>query len=128
MITGAADGGDVTIIDAVPVDPINVCPVCTQPGVKRDHVIRELVDLPVVGFPTRLRVRLPRYLCSNQGCQRRIFQAGLDCAFDGEKTTRRVTRWILQRLAIDCDVSACGSESAAYRVGFVLPAGVGSST
>ncbi|QRP70653.1 hypothetical protein I6J21_00245 [Corynebacterium glucuronolyticum] len=29
MITGAADGGDVTIIDAVPVDPINVCPVCT---------------------------------------------------------------------------------------------------
>ena len=55
----------------------------------------------MVGFPTRLRVRLPRYLCVNQGCQRRIFQAGLDCAFDGEKTTGRVTRWILQRLAID---------------------------
>lgn len=101
MITNATDGGDVTIIDAVAVDPINECPACTQPEVKRDHVIRELVDLPVVGFPTRLRVRLPRYLCVNQACPRRIFQAGLDCAFDGEKTTGRVTRWILQRLAID---------------------------
>jgi len=63
MITGAADGGDVTIIDAVTVDPINQCPVCTQPGVKRDHVIRERANLPVVGFPTRLKVHLPRYLC-----------------------------------------------------------------
>ena len=42
MITNAADGGDVTIIDAVAVDPITKCPACTQPGVKRDHVIREL--------------------------------------------------------------------------------------
>lgn len=81
MITNATDGGDVTIIDAVAVDPINECPACTQPGVKRDHVIRELVDLPVVGFPTRLRVRLPRYLCVNQACERKDFPGWVGLCF-----------------------------------------------
>ncbi len=27
------------------------CPTCGQPGVFRDHVIRSLVDLPIVGHP-----------------------------------------------------------------------------
>lgn len=81
MITNAADGGDVTIIDAVAVDPINQCPACTQPEVKRDHVIRELGDLPVVGFPTRLRVRLPRYLCVNQACERKDFPGWVGLCF-----------------------------------------------
>ncbi|PXY04241.1 ISL3 family transposase, partial [Corynebacterium striatum] len=45
-ITGAAEHGDVTVIEAEPVEPINECPTCGQPGVFRDHVIRSLVDLP----------------------------------------------------------------------------------
>lgn len=62
---------------------------------------RRLVDLPVVGFPTRLHVRVPRFTCGNEACGRQIFQASLACAADGAKLTRRVTRWILQRLAVD---------------------------
>jgi transposase len=77
------------------------CPDCAMPGAKRDHVRRRLVDLPVVGFPTRLHVRVPRFTCTNPTCSRKIFQASLPCADDGATLTRRVTRWILQRLAID---------------------------
>ncbi|HAT6418010.1 TPA: transposase, partial [Corynebacterium striatum] len=79
-ITGAAEHGDVTVIEAEPVEPINECPTCGQPGVFRDHVIRSLVDLPIVGHPTRLHVRLPRYRCTNKRCLQKIFRAGLTCA------------------------------------------------
>lgn len=100
-ITGAADAGNITIIDAAPVAVSDACPECSQPGTKRDHVLRRLVDLPVVGFPTRLHVRVPRFLCTATSCPRKIFQASLNCADDGSKLTHRVTRWILQRLAVD---------------------------
>ena len=100
-ITGAADAGTFTIIDAAPVAVEGHCPDCTQPGKLRDHTVRRLVDLPVVGFPTRLHVRAPRFTCTNQQCPRKIFQASLNCANDGAKLTHRVTGWILQRLAID---------------------------
>lgn len=100
-ITGAADAGTLTIIDATPVAVNNLCPDCGQPGKLRDHVTRTLVDLPVVGFPTRLQVRVPRFLCGTTPCPRKIFQASLSCADDGSKLTHRATRWILQRLAID---------------------------
>ena len=100
-ITGAADAGTFTIIDAAPVAVEGHCPDCTQPGKLRDHTVRRLVDLPVVGFPTRLHVRVPRFTCTNQQCRRKTFQACLNCANDGAKLTHRVTGWILQRLAID---------------------------
>ncbi|MDN6324663.1 MAG: transposase family protein, partial [Corynebacterium sp.] len=71
-ITGAADVAPVTVDDQ--------CPGCKHAGVLRDHVTRQLVDLPVVGFPTRLHVRVPRFTCPNDACSRRIFQASLACA------------------------------------------------
>lgn len=100
-ITNAAHNDECTVIDCETLDPINACPSCQQPGLLRDHTYRQLVDLPVVGFPTRLRVRVPRYLCSNDSCAQQIFRASLSCADDRSKVTHRVVRWILQRLAID---------------------------
>ena len=100
-ITGAADAGNITITDATPVAVATTCPECGHPGTKRDHVVRTPVDLPVVGFPTRLHVRVPRFLCTMASCPRKIFQASLACADDRSKLTHRVTRWVLQRLAID---------------------------
>ncbi|WP_052317252.1 ISL3 family transposase [Corynebacterium terpenotabidum] len=100
-ITGAADAGTATIIDVAPVAVADSCPECRCPGVKRDHVTRRLVDLPAVGFPTRLHLRVSRFTCANPDCSRRIFQASLPCADDGAKLTHRVSRWTLQRLAID---------------------------
>ena len=44
---------------------------------------------------------MPRYVCVNTQCPTKIFSAGLSCAYDGSKVTDRVTRYILQRLAID---------------------------
>ncbi|MBG9311536.1 hypothetical protein ABMV07_06715 [Corynebacterium belfantii] len=37
----------VTVIEAEPVESINECPTCGQPGVLRDHVIRptQLLDI-----------------------------------------------------------------------------------
>lgn len=65
-ITGAADAGSITIIDAAPVAVDDHCPDCGHSGKLRDHTTRRLVDLPVVGFPTRLHVRVPRFTCTNQ--------------------------------------------------------------
>ena len=36
-ITGAADAGNITIIDAAPVAVSDACPECSQPGTKRVH-------------------------------------------------------------------------------------------
>src|SRR5699024_1672865 len=92
---------DITVIQARPVEAVPFCPTCGAEGVLRDHVTRELTDLPVASHPARLHVRLPRYRCPGEQCSQVIFQHRLECAEVGAKTTNRCTRWILQRLAID---------------------------
>jgi len=68
----------------------------------RDHVERRVTDLPIIGHPTRLHVRVSRFTCGNTGCDTRIFQQRMPrLAEPRAKTTRRCTRWILQRLAVD---------------------------
>ncbi|QBY12460.1 transposase [Corynebacterium diphtheriae] len=71
----------------IEAEPINECPTCGQPRVLRDHVIRSLVDLPIIDHPTRLHVRLPRYRCTNKRCLQKTFHTGLACAPDNPKTT-----------------------------------------
>lgn len=100
-ITDAAIADTHTWIYCAPVQPDAHCPSCGMDGRLRDHTIRELVDLPVVGHPTRLRVRIPRFTCTNTDCATKIFQQQLTCAAPKSKLTNRCTRWILQRLAID---------------------------
>lgn len=100
-ITDAAEVGTFTVINATPVDVSDACPDCRSRGTKRDHVQRRLVDLPVVGVPTRLHVRDSRFTCTNPTCCGTILQDLLPTADDGAKLTHRVTRWILQRLAVD---------------------------
>lgn len=100
-ITGAADAGSLTTIEATPVAVIGVCSDCDQSVKLRDYTTHRLVDLPVVGFPTKLHVTVPRFLCTAASCKRKIVQASLACADDGSMLTYRVTRWILLRLAID---------------------------
>lgn len=100
-ITGAAIDECHTWITCRPVEQDASCPACGMKGRLRDHRIRELVDLPVVGHPTRLRIRLPRFTCTNTACATKIFQQQLVCAKRKAKLTDRCTRWILQRLAID---------------------------
>ncbi|CAB0982415.1 transposase [Corynebacterium diphtheriae] len=87
----------------IEAEPINECPTCRQPRVLRDHVIRSLVDLPIIDHPTRLHVRLPRYRCTNKRCLQKTFHTGLACAPDNPKTTNKVPHWILQHL----DLSRC---------------------
>lgn len=100
-ITGAMDAGDYTLIEAAAIDFSDRCPTCDSTGILRDHVHRRLIDLPIVGFPTQLHVRLPRHRCIHHDCPVKYFQAQLACADAGKKVTHRVTRWILQRLDID---------------------------
>lgn len=101
-ITGAAIGESITVIDCRPVAEDPTCPSCGQSGRLRDHVERILTDVPVVGHPTRLRVRAPRFTCENTACEHTIFRQRLDqVAAPKASTTRRATRWILQRLALD---------------------------
>lgn len=101
-ITDAAINDTSTVIDCRPVETDPACPSCGQAGVLRDHVDRMLTDLPISGHPTRLRVRVPRLTCRNAGCQTGVYRARIDrVASERSRATRRCSRWILQRLAID---------------------------
>ncbi len=101
-ITGAAIADELTWIDCRPVQRDPKCHQCGHDGTLRDHVERVVTDLPVVGHPTRLRIRLPRFTCDNNDCQVTIFRQRIEhVAAPKASTTGRCARWILQRLAID---------------------------
>ena len=99
----AAVDGDVTVVFCTLLDDgQRGCPGCGADGVYRDTVIRTVTDVPVVGHPLRLRVRVPRYRCVSIDCQREVFAHNTDrLARRGWSTTRRCARYICRRLMID---------------------------
>jgi transposase len=102
-ITDAAVDGDVTVVFCNLLDDgQRRCPGCGGEGIYRDTVIRRVTDVPVVGHPLRLRVRVPRYRCVNTVCEREVFAHNTSrLARPGWSTTRRCARYILRRLMID---------------------------
>jgi transposase len=102
-ITDAAVDGEVTVVFCdLLTDGQQRCPGCGGEGVYRDTVIRKVTDVPVVGHPLRLRVRVPRYRCTTTSCSREVFAHNTSqLARPGWSTTRRCARYILRRLMID---------------------------
>lgn len=102
-ITDAALDGDVTVVFCTLLDDgSSDCPGCGAQGVYRDTVIRRVTDVPVVGHPLRLHVRVPRYRCVIPDCEREVFAHNTDrLARRGWSTTRRCARYICRRLMID---------------------------
>lgn len=102
-ITDAAVDGDATVVFCDLLDDgRRHCPGCGAEGTYRDTVIRRVTDVPVVGHPLRLRVRVPRYRCAATNCDREVFAHNTDrLARRGWSTTRRCARYILRRLMID---------------------------
>jgi transposase len=102
-ITDAAVDGDVTVVFCNLLDDGGRhCPGCGREGRYRDTVIRRVTDVPVVGHPLRLRVRVPRYRCTATDCDREVFAHNTSrLARPGWSTTRRCARYILRRLMID---------------------------
>ena len=102
-ITDAAVDGDATVVFCDLLDDgRRHCPQCGGEGVYRDTVIRRVTDVPVVGHPLRLRVRVPRYRCKSSQCPREVFAHNTSrLARPGWSTTRRCARYILRRLMID---------------------------
>jgi transposase len=102
-ITDAAVDGDVTVLFCELLDDgRRHCPGCGGEGLYRDTVVRKVTDVPVVGHPLRLRVRVPRYRCTSSECPREVFAHNTSrLARPGWSTTRRCARHILRRLMID---------------------------
>lgn len=102
-ITDAAVDGAATVVFCdLLTDGRQHCPGCGGEGIYRDTVIRRVTDVPVVGHPLRLRVRVPRYRCVAADCEREVFAHNTDrLARRGWTTTRRCARYILRRLMID---------------------------
>jgi hypothetical protein len=102
-ITDAAVDGEVTVVFCNLLDDgQRQCPGCGADGVYRDTVIRRVTDVPVVGHPLRLQVRVPRYRCVAADCGREVFAHNTDrLARRGWSTTRRCARYICRRLMID---------------------------
>jgi transposase len=110
-IDNAADAGDITHLYCHPVTVDPSCPHCGHACRVRDHVERRLTDLPIAGHPSLLHVRAPRLICGNDDCPVTVFRAPIPrAADDRQSVTHRVTRWILQRMAIDgMSVKACAA-------------------
>ena len=112
-ITDAAVAGEATVVFAdLVVEGPGCCPGCGLVGTYRDTVERCLTDVPVVGHPLELRVRLPRYRCVHDGCPREVFAHDSSrLARPGAATTRRCAQFVLRRLAVDkATVSAVARE------------------
>ena len=78
-ITDAAVDGEATVVFCTLLDDGNTdCPGCGAAGVYRDTVVRRVTDVPVVGHPLRLHVRVPRYRCVNTDCEREVFAHNTD--------------------------------------------------
>jgi transposase len=102
-ITDAAVAGQTTVVFAdLLVDGPGRCPGCGVAGTDRDSVERRVSDVPVVGHPLELRVRVPRYRCRHDGCDREVFAHDTSrLARPGASTTRRCAKFILRRLMLD---------------------------
>jgi transposase len=102
-ITDAAVDGDATVVFCELLDDgQRHCPGCGSEGIYRDTVIRRVTDVPVVGHPLRLRVRVPRYRCVAVDCEREVFAHNTSrLAHPGSSTTRRCARYIVRRLMLD---------------------------
>jgi transposase len=102
-ITNAALDGDTTVVfcDLLTKGP-GCCPVCGMVGQYRDSVERRVTDVPVAGHPLQLRVRVPRYRCTNATCDREVFCHDTSpLARPGWSTTRRCAQFVLRRLMLD---------------------------
>ncbi|MDT7746046.1 MAG: hypothetical protein QOE59_5124 [Actinomycetota bacterium] len=103
-ITDAAIAGELTVVFCeLLTDGPGRCPGCGGiVGVYRDTVERRVTDVPVVGHPLELRVRVPRYRCVHDGCVREVFCHDTSrLARPGWSTTRRCAQFILRRLMLD---------------------------
>ncbi|WP_285660071.1 transposase family protein, partial [Actinomycetospora sp. NBRC 106375] len=78
------------------------CPGCGIAGTYRDSTERRVSDVPVVGHPLELRVRVPRYRCVHDGCSREVFAHDTSrLARPWASTTGRCAAFILRRLMLD---------------------------
>src|SRR4051794_38057058 len=102
-IVDAAVAGETTVLwcDLLSDRP-GRCPGCGVAGVYRDTSERRVSDVPVVGHPLELRVRVPRYRCVHDGCDREVFAHDSSrLARPGASTTRRRAAFALRRPADD---------------------------
>ena len=102
-ITDAAiDAQDRTHIWCTVLDPDPHCGACGIAGRLRDHTERVVTDIPAAGHPVLLRISVPRFVCETTDCPRSIYRADITTMVEPRAVmTRRCTRWILQRIAID---------------------------
>ena len=102
IIDAAVDDDDRTHVFCRLLDPIDTCPGCGQVGRLRDHVDREVADLPIVGHPTRLHLRIPRFVCASATCATSVFRADVSAIVaPRSQVTRRTTGWIMRAMVID---------------------------
>jgi transposase len=102
-IVDAAVAGETTVLWCELLsDGPGRCPGCGITGTYRDTSERRVSDVPGVGYPLELRVRVPRYRCVHDGCAREVFVHDTSrLARPGASTTRRCARFILRRLMLD---------------------------
>ena len=102
-ITDAALAGETTVMFCeLLIDGLGRCPACGSVGSYRDSVERRVTDVPVVGHPLELRVRVPRYWCAHDGCAREVYVHDTSrLARPGSSTTWPCAHFVLRRLMLD---------------------------
>lgn len=120
-ITDAAIGQARTRIWCAPVVDAVTCPSCGRPGRVRDHLTRDVVDVPICGAATLLHVRVARCACDNPDCPTRRLRCRLGCTEPRSKVTCRVAGWLVKSLAHDNLERVRRRPSAGTVVGHLQP-------
>lgn len=72
---------DVLYVDAQLAASGQPCPCCGDDSARvHSRYVRHIRDLPVLDRPLRVRLRVRRFFCDNDGCPRRTFAEGRPCS------------------------------------------------
>jgi transposase len=90
------------VIELFSVQPTAACPRCQQESARQhSHYYRFPADLPLVGSPVRLQIRVRRFFCDNDNCQKRTFaEQFLSLLVERARRTSRLTS-LLKQIAFE---------------------------
>lgn len=89
-------------IDTSVCQTCSICPVCNKRSTKiHSRYSRTLLDLPISGHLSKVKLKARKYFCDNTECPRKVFTERFDCEI--KPYYRRMTRLndLLTRMALE---------------------------
>src|SRR5689334_15021488 len=92
QVTGAAKIEGKVIINVVSTQFGSNCPLCNECSFRiHSYYFRTMLDLPMLGNETWIRLKARKFYCSNNDCNAKVFAERFDVHFKkGKRMTEKV--------------------------------------